>query len=294
MSVVSSMSGSRRGSECYSSGVGLKPDMNVAYESDPPQSHKALLCLRSSNALHLGMSYDEYLVHIDNGFLSVHENTGDRLNPVAGALKDRVYLRGAIVECVTDFQHNAKVHTLILSVKPIANRIKGSASLQAAHWRKINFRTSVDAKLTDASLTKEWETIIQKHILFYNQNGVILTPDPGFVFELSREEGLVDPAAIKMKTIFVNVCSHDFMPRFLKSGVIKEKRMRLICGPERILRGRTGVYNVIDVVIENEAVELSLEDVDLKAEVYHGFIGRNCINAFHIEFIRWPGSFLGN
>lgn len=275
---VRSNSVSRRGSECYETGAGLVPDMNLAYDMEPPDPHRDLLCMRVSNVMNIGTSYHEYVVHVESGFLSVYENVGDRLRHEAGTLKDRVYLRDAVVERVTDVQHGVKVNTLVLAIKPMD-------STHSAHWRKFKFRSSEDPKRTDGSITLEWEIIIRKHILFYHENGIIITPDPGLVFELSREENCVDSAAMKMKTIFVNVCSDDLMPKIIKRGVIKEKRMRIIRGPERVLRGRTGVYNVIDVVIEPEALELCLEDVDVKEKVRCCVTLRSVLYALHLSIV---------
>lgn len=274
MSVYSeSITASRQGSICYQTAKGLVPDINLAYDMEPPERRSDLLFMRTLNVLGMGTSYHEFLVQLDCGFLSVFENKGDRLRPDAGAMRDRVYLRDAIVEHVTDVQSNAKIHTLVLSVKPVlapgAAPSLLDAALSSSHWRKLKFRTSADPKLSDHALTRDWEVAIQKHILFYNQNGVIITPDAGLVFELSREGSMVNPAALKMKTVFVNVCHHSMMPHKLKHGAMKEKHIRMICGPERILRGRAGMYNVIDVVLEPEAVELCLEDVDVKEEVRH-------------------------
>ena len=256
---------------CYQTGKGLVPDNGLAYDMEPPERQSDLLCMSTSNVLGMGTAYHEFLVQVESGFLSVYENKGDRLRPEAGVMRDRVYLRDAVVERVTDAHSDTKVHTLVVSIKPWhapgAAPAAPDASPHLSHWKKLKFRTSADPKLTDHALTRDWEVTIQKHILFYNQNGVIITPEPGLVFELTREDHLVSPGNLKMKIIFVNVCYHSFMPHKLKHGVVKEKHMRIICGPERVLRGRTGSYNVIDVVVEHEAVELCLEDADVKEQV---------------------------
>lgn len=265
MSVTSEAhSATRRGSDCYITGAGLVPDIALSYDAEPPEPKKDLLCMKSSNALHLGSSYHEFVVQIDSGFLTVYANTGDRVQPVRGIIKERAFLRDAVVERVTDIQHDVKTTTLVLVSK---HPPEAGQPPTEQHWKKLKFRTSSDPKHTDAAITREWETAIQRHIWFYNHNGVIITPDPGIVFELTREQSLVNVEAHKHKTVFVNLCSHELMPHKLKHGAVKEKHVRMICGPERTLRGRTGVYNVVDVVVEEEAVELCIEDVDVKAEV---------------------------
>jgi hypothetical protein len=276
MSFLSDLSSSqsisnRRGSTSYVTAEGLLPvGALLQYQTQPPEPKEDLLCMKSANAMHMGVSYHEFIMVLENGFLSVHENVGTRIAPKRGPIKERVYLRDAVVEIILEMVHDVKVHTLVLVSKPPESFESHSplpTSLHSRHWRHIEFRTSPDPKLTDSAITTEWEVAIQKHIIFYNSNGIILTPDPGMVYEISREPDRVDAEEGKCSIIFVNVCSHRMMPHKLKRGKIKEKHMRLICGPERILKGRTGVYNVIDVVVEEEVIELCLENMDIKTEV---------------------------